>query len=489
MAIRNYGFRGLTSGPGNLKDIPTNIIREGDNARSVSVIPGEQQVYHYVMNSTSGLPESIPWVIKPLYVDQAKTTPYTGDKRWELRSVRYFSGNITLRNGNYVETEHLKALDSDGLSLTDKDDAGGFLIKDGGDLEIIGEISFQNKVTIDDNLDIIGNIDCTGKVEANILNITSTANIAGDTNIGGDLDVIGDITGNDITAAGDLYADYIESTNNTKVGANLEVVGNTSVAGINATGDIISNSDVVAGDDIISLSGRVKGPDLKATNSLSVTGDANISNDLSVTNNLTVGDTLETQDFIVHANSTFSGNLSAAKFWSMTTSAAPIICDPASSSYICTNLNVDLLDGYHASELVLKSELHPDNPILKDGSVDFEHHQSMGGYRLTTLGTPTSGADAATKQYVDNLVGTGFSDLKRDVETLSIGATGAVVIFDDSFSNDSYSIVVDISNDADTVVSQYSHTIVNKTSAGFDVQFSGTIDSGNYNLEWIAIHH
>lgn len=40
--------------------------------------------------------------------------------------------------------------------------------------------------------------------------------------------------------------------------------------------------------------------------------------------------------------------------------------------------------------------------IKKDGSVAFTANQSMGGFKLTSLGAPTAGSDAATKLYVDN---------------------------------------------------------------------------------------
>jgi len=44
------------------------------------------------------------------------------------------------------------------------------------------------------------------------------------------------------------------------------------------------------------------------------------------------------------------------------------------------------------------------NFIKKDGSVAFTGNQSLGGNRITSLGTPTSDLDAATKVYVDTQV-------------------------------------------------------------------------------------
>lgn len=43
--------------------------------------------------------------------------------------------------------------------------------------------------------------------------------------------------------------------------------------------------------------------------------------------------------------------------------------------------------------------------IRKDGSVAFTGNQSLGGFKITSLGTPTADADAATKLYVDSQMG------------------------------------------------------------------------------------
>ena len=45
-----------------------------------------------------------------------------------------------------------------------------------------------------------------------------------------------------------------------------------------------------------------------------------------------------------------------------------------------------------------------DKFIHKDGSVAFTGDQSMGGFKLTNLGTPTQDTDAATKLYVDSAI-------------------------------------------------------------------------------------
>lgn len=58
--------------------------------------------------------------------------------------------------------------------------------------------------------------------------------------------------------------------------------------------------------------------------------------------------------------------------------------------------------------------------IQADGGQAFTADQSMGGFRLTNLGTPVSGADAATKNYVD-AVATGL-DWKNSVRMATTGA-------------------------------------------------------------------
>ena len=47
--------------------------------------------------------------------------------------------------------------------------------------------------------------------------------------------------------------------------------------------------------------------------------------------------------------------------------------------------------------------------IFKDGSVAFTGDQSMGNNKITSLATPSSGTDAANKDYVDNSITTALS--------------------------------------------------------------------------------
>ncbi len=53
--------------------------------------------------------------------------------------------------------------------------------------------------------------------------------------------------------------------------------------------------------------------------------------------------------------------------------------------------------------------------IQADGGQAFTADQSLGGFKLTSVGTPTTGTDAANKQYVDDAV-TGLFDFKGSTD-------------------------------------------------------------------------
>lgn len=67
--------------------------------------------------------------------------------------------------------------------------------------------------------------------------------------------------------------------------------------------------------------------------------------------------------------------------------------------------------------------------IHKDGSTPFEGDQSMGGFKLTNLATPTQDSDAATKQYVDLAVqGLDLKASTKVATTENITLSGAQTI-------------------------------------------------------------
>lgn len=65
--------------------------------------------------------------------------------------------------------------------------------------------------------------------------------------------------------------------------------------------------------------------------------------------------------------------------------------------------------------------------IQRDGSVAFTGAQSMGGQKITNLGTPTSTTDAATKSYVDTEISS-LQEMFQYKEPCIAAATGNITI-------------------------------------------------------------
>lgn len=88
-----------------------------------------------------------------------------------------------------------------------------------------------------------------------------------------------------------------------------------------------------------------------------------------------------------------------------------------------------------------------------------------------------------TKSEIDSMIGDqryGQLNIPNDAEDIWIPIAPA-------FPNANYSISVSIENTSDSPSSIYSYNITAKTVNGFEVTFTGDIDSGNYVLSWIAV--
>ena len=69
------------------------------------------------------------------------------------------------------------------------------------------------------------------------------------------------------------------------------------------------------------------------------------------------------------------------------------------------------------------------NFVKKDGSVAFTADQSLGGFKVTNVGTPTSNSDAATKAYVDSVAqGLSTKTAVRVATTANITLSGTQTI-------------------------------------------------------------
>jgi len=80
-----------------------------------------------------------------------------------------------------------------------------------------------------------------------------------------------------------------------------------------------------------------------------------------------------------------------------------------------------------------------------------------------------------------------IGDQRYGQESIPNGAEDIWIPISPAFSNANYSISVSIENISDNPSAIYSYNITAKTINGFEVTFTGDIDSGNYELSWIAI--
>jgi hypothetical protein len=60
--------------------------------------------------------------------------------------------------------------------------------------------------------------------------------------------------------------------------------------------------------------------------------------------------------------------------------------------------------------------------------IKFRQLLDFGGFRLTSLGTPTAGTDAATKAYVDSAVTSPVHTVATKTTNYTIGATDDIVL-------------------------------------------------------------
>lgn len=149
------------------------------------------------------------------------------------------------------------------------------------------------------------------------------------------------------------------------------------------------------------------------------------------------------------------------------------------------------------------------NAIMKDGSVAFTGNQSMGGSKLTSLGAPTSGSDAATKTYVDGLInGLNWQEAVLDKDLTappggeSVGdryivggsATGGWVGQDDDIAEvtgtgpTTWNFTTAVEGMA-TWVQDENFLYVYNASSNW-VKFGGVVDHANLqNLNWAAAGH
>ena len=136
-------------------------------------------------------------------------------------------------------------------------------------------------------------------------------------------------------------------------------------------------------------------------------------------------------------------------------------------------------------------------PISRDVlRVMYEYDDSSGG-GVSDHGDLTGLSDDDHTQYlttargdsryythdeVDSMIGIS----KTGQFNLVSGTSSVSISFNSSFSTTDYSLSVSMINTVDSDSASYTHSITSKSISGFDVSFSGDIDTNNYVLDWIA---
>lgn len=157
--------------------------------------------------------------------------------------------------------------------------------------------------------------------------------------------------------------------------------------------------------------------------------------------------------------------------------------DLATKGYV--DGEITTLSGY------LDSQIITDHGALT-GLGDDDHTQYIltdgsRGFTGTVSGIdPVASYDLTTKNYVDQQFSTLSGTRKWGRMSVINGAISQAVTFDNSFADDSYTLVATLTNEVDSPPSIYSTIQGVKTAGGFTTYFSGEIDSDNFILEWIA---
>ncbi|MGL5074796.1 MAG: hypothetical protein ACRDBG_02995 [Waterburya sp.] len=126
---------------------------------------------------------------------------------------------------------------------------------------------------------------------------------------------------------------------------------------------------------------------------IAVTGTASVGGDTITTNN--AAQTLQNKS--IDADTNTITNISNDEIKAGAAIDAAKIADGSVS-----NAEFQYLDGVTSSiQTQLNNKASDADVIKKDGSVAFTAAQSMGGFKLTSVASPTVGSDAANKSYVD----------------------------------------------------------------------------------------
>jgi len=124
------------------------------------------------------------------------------------------------------------------------------------------------------------------------------------------------------------------------------------------------------------------------------------------------------------------------------------------------------------------------SPQISSDSVGYFHFYISDDNYVSTQLFDIHVADEVYS-YIDIL---GESKIVSGRESLENGISSKTVTYNIPYDDIDYTLVTSLTNTSDTIPSIYPCIVTSKTITGFTVEFSGTIDTSNYILEWQIKH-
>lgn len=192
------------------------------------------------------------------------------------------------------------------------------------------------------------------------------------------------------------------------------------------------------------------------TNIITAPGD-----DLHITSYENGGITINNAgDLIVENDAYFEEDIYVdGQIISTNTTQAPMI---VSSSIMVVGLNTEFVGGVDGDDL-----------MTRDGSRTFS---------APIVGvTPTAPTHLVTKAYSD-----AHGTALRGTESIPSGVSSLSVTFSSVLASANYIVITEVTNVVDAIPSVYAKVVTDKQATGFTIDFSDTIDSSNYKLQYLV---
>lgn len=360
-------------------------------------------------------------------------TTTTGNFTGNLASYGILTDNYYYANGAPVDFQQPAGSNTQVQYNLDNDfgASGNFTFDpDTNLLTVLGNIASYNANlgnTVVANF-FTGTLTASSSAQPNITSVGNLVSLAVDGNswVGGNLEVVGNIQGNvNISANGNISAsnanlgnlataNYVNVTSNTitnNLTVNLDLSGNTAnftgnVAALNANLGNLAQANYVNVANDINVLGNVYAPNFvgalaNGTSTVKVYQDANVEISINGSANLmsftTTGLYVDGEINSTEGNIQSNGNVTANGF--INAANANVTGEALLNSVRTGNIIGDgdgitiTADGSNTSIALVPNGT---------GTV------TTNGFRITVLGAPVDPQDAATKEYVDTIGGTGL---------------------------------------------------------------------------------